>query len=531
MQTESLTEYLPPILVLLVLIIVLVLLAQRIRVAYPILLVLAGLGLSFIPNLPRLHIDPDIIFFMVLPPLLFEAAWAISQKELWRWRKIILSFAFLVVFFTATVVAFVAERFIPGFSLALGFLLGGIVSPPDAVSMGAILKFVKVPKATSSILEGESLMNDASSLIIIKFALIAIGTGHLVWGEVAASFSWMVIGGPLVGIILAYLFLIVHKFLPNDKSADILLLFIQPYLMYLLAEEVGSSGVLAVVSGGLLLSRKQYRSLTASTRVGLGNVWESFSFLLNGVVFMVIGLDLPEIIEGLKRDGVSIGKAIGFGVLITVILILVRIVSYYISMLSALFMRRKKITKGMLNGWQFFPIVMGWTGMRGVISLAAALAIPNFIGGNEFPHRSLIIFISFTVIVLTLVVQGLTLPYMIKAFRWPEPEISDEDLSIEIEREKLKFSIARVREKYGSEIENNPTLSRVLSDWEKRIALPDERFMDQEKINFFLRLYDAQRQFLLRVNAENPNMNEDIIREKLYVIDLEEERIRHFKVD
>ena len=161
---------------LVLLITFIIMLANKIQVAYPVLLVLAGLGISFIPGIPIIRIEPELIFLIFLPPLLYEAAWTTSWKELWRWRRIIFSFAFVVVFFTAFSVAIFANYFIPGFSLALGFLLGGIVSPPDAVSSGAILKFVKVPKRLASILEGESLLNDASSLIIFRFATIAAAT-------------------------------------------------------------------------------------------------------------------------------------------------------------------------------------------------------------------------------------------------------------------------------------------------------------------------------------------------------------------
>jgi CPA1 family monovalent cation:H+ antiporter len=165
----------------------------------------AGLLISFIPGIPVLHVNPSLIFLIILPPLLYEGAWAISWKELWRWRRIVGSFAFVVVFLTAMSVAFVANAIIPGFSLALGFLLGGIVSPPDAVSASAILKFVKVPKRMSSILEGESLLNDASSLIIFRFSLIAIGTGQFIWYHAGLSFLWMLFGGIGIGLLIGFI--------------------------------------------------------------------------------------------------------------------------------------------------------------------------------------------------------------------------------------------------------------------------------------------------------------------------------------
>ena len=179
---------LPFLLAMVAAIVLLEMWAAKLKIAYPILLVVAGLLISFIPGLPMVKINPDLIFFIFLPPLLFEAAWSISFKEMKKWWRIIGSFAFLVVFFTALSVAIATNYFIPGFSIALGFLLGGIVSPPDAVSTGAIMKFVKVPRSTSAILEGESLLNDASSLIIFRFALVAVGTGQFIWQQAALSF-------------------------------------------------------------------------------------------------------------------------------------------------------------------------------------------------------------------------------------------------------------------------------------------------------------------------------------------------------
>ena len=312
-QTLQMTEYFLFLLALIMAIVVLIMLANKLKVAYPVLLVVAGLLASFIPGMPVLRIDPELIFIIFLPPLLYEAAWSISWKELWRWRRIISSFAFIVVFLTAMSVAFFANKIIPGFSLALGFLLGGIVSPPDAVSASAILKFVSVPKRMSSILEGESLLNDASSLIIFRFALIAVATGQFIWYEAALSFSWMLFGGIAVGLLVGFLFMKAHKYLPTDVNMDIILTIVTPYIMYIAAEEVHSSGVLAVVSGGLLLSNKRHHFLSSSARLRGYNVWESLVFVLNGLVFLLIGLDLPEITEGLKKEAVSFSSAIGYG--------------------------------------------------------------------------------------------------------------------------------------------------------------------------------------------------------------------------
>lgn len=276
---------LPFLLALIAAVVLLEMLATKLKVAYPILLVVAGLVVSFIPGLPLVKINPDLIFFILLPPILFEAAWSISFKEMKKWWRIIGSFAFLVVFFTALSVAIITNHYIPGFSLALGFLLGGIVSPPDAVSTGAIMKFVKIPRSTSAILEGESLLNDASSLIIFRFALVAVGSGQFIWQEATLTFLWMIIGGVGIGLLVAWFFIKAHKILPTDASSDIALTLIEPYLMYWLAEQCHSSGVLAVVSGGILMANKRLYFLNSASRIMAYSVWQSFIFILTDLYF------------------------------------------------------------------------------------------------------------------------------------------------------------------------------------------------------------------------------------------------------
>lgn len=320
---------LPFLLAMVAAIILLELLAGKLRVAYPILLVLAGLVLGFIPGLPQVHVDPDLIFFLFLPPLLFEATWSISYKEMRRWWRIIGSFAFLVVFFTALSVAVVSNALIPGFTIAMGFLLGGIVSPPDAVSTGAIMKFVEVPKSIKAILEGESLLNDASSLIIFRFALVAVGTGQFIWQDAALDFLWMVAGGAGIGLLIAWLFMVLHRRLPMDAPSSIAMTLIEPYCMYWAAEQLHASGVLAVVAGGLYLSNRRLHFLNGTARVRGYSVWESLVFILNGVVFLLIGLQLPDIVAGIRASGLSLGTAIGYGVLVTAVLIVARIISSY----------------------------------------------------------------------------------------------------------------------------------------------------------------------------------------------------------
>ena len=201
----------------------LVMLANRMRLAYPIILVLGGLALSFTDGFSKLTIDPELIFFIFLPPLLYEAAWQVSWKQLWKWRRVIMSFAFPIVILTSCVVAFASYAFIPGFTLTLGFLLGGIVSPPDAISATTIMRQVKVPKSLVSIVEGESLLNDASSLIVFRFALAAVITGQFHFHQAAISFFLVIIMGTLIGLAIALVIYYIHRHLIKSSSVEIVL--------------------------------------------------------------------------------------------------------------------------------------------------------------------------------------------------------------------------------------------------------------------------------------------------------------------
>ena len=521
--------YLPLFLAMIAAIVLLNMWATKLRIAYPILLVIAGLLVSFIPGLPVIRVNPDLIFFIFLPPLLFEASWAVSFKEMKKWWRIIGSFAFLVVFFTALSVALVTNHLIPGFTIALGFLLGGIVSPPDAVSRGAIMKFVKIPRSTATILEGESLLNDASSLIIFRFALVAVGTGQFIWQSAAISFLWMVIGGAAIGLVLAWLFVQAHKRLPTDAPSDIALLLIEPYIMYWVAEQLHSSGVMAVVSGGLLMSMKRLTYLNSASRIKGYSVWESFVFILNGIVFLIIGLELPEIVEGIRAQGIPLSTAIGYGVLVTAVLIGARMISSYAALVATFLFRRSVMPQASSNRRRWLmPLILGWTGMRGVVSLAAALAIPVTYDSVPIPHRNLILFITFVVILLTLVIQGLTLPYIIQRNSFFKEANNAEHEHIA--RQKMKQGLMQhvyitLKEKYENEHLGNIEIEKVLKQWEERAKATDYSMMSEGNKAIFVELLESQREYLSELNKD-PKIEEEIIRQQLYQIDLEEERLK-----
>lgn len=511
---------------IIVLIILLILLADKVRVAYPILLVLGGLAVSFLPGVPPIKINPELIFIIFLPPLLYEAAWNISWKELWKYRRIVGSFAFVVVFLTAISVAVVANTFIPGFSLALGFLLGGIVSPPDAVSAGSIMKFVRVPARFQAIIEGESLFNDASSLIIFRFAMIAVATGQFIWQDAALSFVWMVAGGAGIGLLLALVFYKTHRLLPTNAEMDIVLTLVAPYFMYIAAETVHASGVMAVVSGGLFLANRQHLFLNSNSRIKAYTVWQSYSFILNGLVFILIGLDLPQITSGL--EGISMSTAIGYGLLITAVLVVGRIIAAYGAVVVTMIMRNFINVADGSPGMKV-PFLLGWAGMRGVVSLAAALSIPERLAdGSPFPERNLILFITFIVILVTLVGQGLTLPYFIRKIPiLRNGEIlPGEEHYHELHRKLHRHSYEFVRAEHGATIQSEPALRHMVEKLSKGEDAEEGINLNMDCKLVMLNLINKQRDWLHEWNKDEA-VDEEHIRKHLYRLDLEEERLKY----
>lgn len=513
--------------ILIVTILFMVMLAQKLRIAYPIILVLGGLLLSFIPGLPQVQINPELIFVIFLPPLLYEAAWFTSWKDFWRWRRVITSFAFIIVLVTSFLVAIVSSTLIPGFTMALGFLLGAIVSPPDAVSATTILKHVKVPKRVSAILEGESLLNDASSLIIFRFALIAVDTGHFIFHEAVGSFMLVVAMGILIGITVALVYYAVHKFMPTNSHIDIVLTLTAPYAMYIAAEAFHFSGVLAVVSGGLFLSYRSHLFLSYQSRYQSHSVWGTLSFMMNGLVFILIGLELPVIVGQL--GDISIYSAIGYGLLISAVLIISRILCALGASVFTVFISRYIKTADNRPGWKG-PVIIGWAGMRGVVSLAAALSIPIYLTGHaDFPQRNLILFITFVVILVTLVLQGLTLPLVIK---WVKLEDLDHHLPLEeqhliVRRKLAEHSVRFLNDQHGELLQHNIALQQLRDKFES-----DKFEMDQdaeaEQIDFrkvYKNLLAHQRQLLIELNKDLET-DEEIIRNYQDMLDIEEEKMR-----
>jgi monovalent cation/hydrogen antiporter len=511
----------------------LIMVANKFKIAYPIVLVLGGLVVSLTNLFSDITIDPELIFFIFLPPLLYEAAWQTSWKDFWKWRRVIMSFAFPIVILTSCVVAFASTALIPGFTLALGFLLGGIVSPPDAISATTIMRQVRAPKILVSVAEGESLLNDASALVVFRFALAAVITSQFHLSEAVGNFFLVIVMGTVIGLVVGLAFYAIHRWTPTTPSIDIVLSVLAPYCMYYAAERFNFSGVLAVVAGGLLLSNRRHTMLSYQARVQGSNVWSTIGFVLNGLVFLLIGLQLPSIINEVEE--VSLGQAIWYGLAISGVLIVTRICC---TLGAAAFTRvaAKFITVADSNpGWRI-PMAFGWSGMRGVVSLAAALSIPVLVDDKPFPYRNLILFITFIVILVTLVLQGLTLPWVIRKLKIESDTDGEAGLEKELAVRKAiaETSIRFLEQEHAEEHQLNEHLKNLAARLKTDLVVFQqdvEEFKHAGRhslgryYEIYLAMLEEQRKALRQLNSEH-QYDEDLIRKYLSLVDLEETKLR-----
>jgi monovalent cation/hydrogen antiporter len=403
-------------LLLLFFIIVFGILARKLGTPYPIIMVIGGLLLSFIPGIPNITLNPDLIFLVVLPPLLYASAWTTSWRD-FRYNILSISFlAFGLVAFTVIGVALAAPHVFPGFDWRLGLVLGAIVAPTDAIAATSIARQIGLPGRIVDILEGESLINDATGLLALEFAIQILVRNRIPTLSYGLfTLVWLTVGGIAIGLGIAWIADQIERRI-DDRPIEVTMSILIPYAAYLAAQAVHASGVLAVVACGLLLSRRSARLFSPTTRIGAWSVWESLTFILNGLVFVLIGLQFPAIRASIRSS--SLPTMVLYGATFSVLLILLRLAwvfpgAHLSSWMCRLIAKRKENPP---PPRQVF--VIGWTGMRGVVSLAAALALPTVLkDGSPFPHRDMILYLTFCVILVTLVLQGLTLPPLIRFLR------------------------------------------------------------------------------------------------------------------
>jgi monovalent cation/hydrogen antiporter len=372
---------------------------------------LVGLIIGIVPVLPDLVMDPDVVFLVFLPPLLYDAAFRTSWHEFKTNIKPISALGVSLVFITTIAVAITAHYFIPMFSWPLAFLMGAIISLPEAVAATGIIKGLGLNTKVISILEGESLVNDASALIAYRYALVASITGSFLIWEAGLQFLYVAGVGIIIGLLIGLVIIFIHKKIENQSVVETSLTLLTPFLSYLAAEQIHASGILALVSTGLLLAWRSPEIFSYQTRIQTKVVWDTLIFLLNGFVFILIGLQIPGIVKHLTNYKLS--ALIGYGLIISLVTILVRMIwvfgsAYFFSV----FNREKKELnevppdQNRYGDWKNVLIV-AWTGTRGVISMALALALPlTLYNGDTFLQRHLIVFVCFVVVFITLVVQG-----------------------------------------------------------------------------------------------------------------------------
>jgi Na+/H+ antiporter len=501
---------------------------DKIKIPYPILLVLAGMLIGFVPGLPPVTLQPDIVFLIFLPPILYAAAWTTSWPDFKKAKRPITLLAIGCVIFTTCAVAAVAYYFIPGFSWAEAFVLGAIISPPDAVAAAAATKGLGIPKRVVTILEGESLVNDATGLIAYRYAVAAIVTGTFSLSAAGLQFFYVAIGGILFGLALGFIFKWIHKITPDNPTTDTTLTFLVPFIAYLGAEEFHMSGVLAVVAAGLYLSWNSSEVFSQRTRIQANGTWDTIIFILNGIIFILIGLQLPRILQ--EIDNASIGKLLGYGAIVSLAVIIGRIVWVYPGAYVPRWLFKSIREKEPDTNVRLVTII-AWSGMRGVVSLAAALALPLTLSNNQpFENRSLIIFLTFCVIFSTLVIQGLSLRPLIK---WLGIKQDDHELREEHEA-RLKIAAAvieRIEEEFSLSL-SDEVLNQVKTKYEIRIQRLQKdqstRRLNEVQINEFHRI---QHELLLMERKKifdmrnQGSISDEALRKIEYELDLEEARL------
>jgi Na+/H+ antiporter len=509
---------------LLVVVAVLVTISRRIRVPYPVLLLLGGLVVGLVPGIPRVVLDPEIVFLVVLPPLLYVSAFLTPIRDFRANLKNISSLAIGLVAVSAGIVAAIAMTLVPGMTLPLAAALGAIVSPPDAVAATAIAQRLAVPRRVISILEGESLLNDATALTIYRAAIgaaAAAATVSLVGS--LASFVFVALGGILIGLVIGWISSWVRVHL-TDTPVEITVSLITPYAAYLPAELLGVSGVLAAVTAGLFLGRRSSRIMGSEARLAARAVWESLVFLLTGVVFLAIGFQISTISR--EMDRTTLLQLAAVGVLVSLALIAVRAVWVFALSLRDLLAKDQRRTRLRES------IVLSWAGMRGVVSLAAALAIPISLPVSALPARDAIIIITFTVILVTLVGQGLTLPLVIRAVRLGGDADGGHEES-HARRELIEEALRRIDDLEKKWPDHKPLIDQLRTSYQHRAEHEEQLHeapgneAEQELVEhrqIRSDVIDAQRDALAAMRDRGA-IDDDVLRSIERDLDLEEIRM------
>jgi CPA1 family monovalent cation:H+ antiporter len=518
------TATIQTLLVLLAVLVAVAIAARRLDVAPSILLVIAGISLALVPGLPSIELAPELVLLVILPPLLYSAAVAMSWREFRFNLRPIFLLAFGAVLFTTCAVA-VAAHYVIGLPWAIGFLLGAIVSPPDAVAPLAVARKLRLPRRLLLVLEGEGVANDATALILYRFAVVAVSTGTFSFGEAAGGFAAIVVGEIIWGVVIGWLSLRLRRWV-REPRVEITLSLMTPYLAYWVPEHFGGSGVLATVAAGLYVSWRGPLLIPSATRLQGIFFWDLIIYLIEGFVFLVVGLQARTLLG--RIQAYSLRELVTAVALTTAIVIAARFIWVFPAVYLPRWLSPSLARRDPSPPWQQ-AFVLAFVGVRGVVSLAAALAIPFLTaGGQVFPHRDLILFVTFGVIVVTLVAQGLMLPAVI---RWlglakdaKAERANEHTAELAARREAIEAAQRRMEELLASRDfpPEVAALLRARHDHRSRQLVGDE--LRESVADLKLDLLQVEREFLFQLLRDG-RITDEARRRLERELDLEEAAI------
>jgi monovalent cation/hydrogen antiporter len=505
--------------------------ANWLKVPYPIPLVLGGLVLGLIPGIPDIHLNPDLVLLVFLPPLLYQAAFFADLRSLRADARVITLNSIGLTLATAAVVGVIAHELID-LPWAMSFALGAIVSPTDPAAATAIMRRVGAPRRIVNVLEGESLINDAAALVAYKVA-VAVAIGESVSaGHTVLTFFGDVAGGIAIGLAVGWVIAEVRKRV-NDVNTELTISLFSAYGAFVPADQLGVSGVLAVVACGLVLGFRAPEIASPESRMQGFALWSILTFLINATLFILIGLQLPVIVEGLA--GRSAGEVVGYAAAVCAAVIAMRFIWTNTITLIIRTLDRRPSQVARRSTWRV-RVVSSWSGMRGSVSLAAALALPlHTNGGEPLPGRDLIQFITFALILVTVVGQGLTLPWLIRRLGVTDDGTEEESEEVRARLVIAKAALARVDELEGEEWTRDGTIERVRNLYryrKRRFAVRAGKIEDEDGIEegslayqrMMHEIYAVQRSELVRLRNQR-EISAEVMRRVERELDLEEQRL------
>ncbi len=504
--------------------------APRLHIPYPILLVLGGLAVGFVPGVPTIQVPPQVVLIGVLPPLLYSAAFFTSLRDLRANRRPIALLSIGLVLTTTIGVAVVAHELVPALTWPAAFVLGAVVSPTDPLAATVIARRLGIPRRLVAIIEGESLVNDGSALVLYKFAVIAVVSGSVSALDVSLSFIWTVVGGVGFGLAVGWLIRQVRRRLDNPP-VEITIALMTGYFAFIPAALVGASGVLAVVTAGVYVGWHTPELTTAETRLQGDAFWEILTFLLNGLLFVLVGLSLPAVLDEL--GGSITATLLWQAVAVTGAVIALRFLWVFPATYVPRAMSVRIRTADPYPPWQYTTLI-AWTGMRGAVSLAAALAVPlHTDAGLPFPGRDVIIYLTFAVILGTLVVQGLSMPLVVRALGLEDDGVSERE-EVKARIHAAEAALARIDQLIEEDWVRDETAERLRRLYSFRRTRFSERYrgdgdgsIEEQSASYqqlMHELIEAERQAVVELRGAGA-IGDDAMRAVNRELDLEEARL------